>query len=162
MSVNPDPAAALAKAITGEPGAEPSTRLDRLRCLAAMFRTSTVQAALPGDATSMAEAERLVVALEAFVLEAQAVLTAWEARAAGPPTAVAIIVQGGVVQEVCSAEALPHLRFEVVDYDVDSGDASEADLVRFEDGSTSPAWRCREVLSTSSDLDWTAFDADPA
>ena len=94
--------------------------------------------------------------------DAEVALADWERRAIAPPTPVAIIVQGGVVQEVCSSGPLPQLRFEVVDYDVDGSDAAEADPVRFVDGSTSMAWRFGVELETPSGIDWTAFDADPA
>lgn len=163
MPVDPrHPAHALAKALTGPTLSAPYTRLDGLRRLAVLCRTPAVRAALLGEANALAEVEWIVVALEALVLDAEVALADWERRAAAAPTPVAIIVQGGVVQEVCSAVPLPQLRFEVLDYDVDSSDLREADSVPFTDGTEVGAWRYDAELAAPADIDWVRFDADPA
>ena len=156
------PAFALARALTGSSLTPPGTRLEALRRLASLCRRPAIKAALQSEATSVAEVRRLTAALRGLVRDAERALAKWEQASAAPPTAVAIILQDGVVQQICSAKPLPDLRFETVDYDVDSSDAGEADLVTFVDGTASKAWRHLESVEFPSDIDWTRFDADPA
>ena len=107
MPVDPrHPAHALAKALTGPTLSAPYTRLDGLRRLAPRWRPPAVRAARRSAANPQADGEWMGVAREALVLDAEVALADWERRAAAAPTPVAIIVQGGVVQEVCSAVPL--------------------------------------------------------
>ena len=161
MPTHAHPADAMAKALTGPSVSTPVTRLDALRRLEVLLRTPAVAAALRSEANSLAEADWLLVALEALILDANPALAAWEKAKAASPQPVAIIIQGGVVQDVCSATPLPQLRFETVDYDVDGADESECEAVRFIDGTRVGAWRSREPVTSPSDIDWAAFDADP-
>ncbi len=157
-----DPAQALAKSLAGPVEQPGFRRLDALRRLVALCRSPPVESALRQEAGTFAEADWLVVAAETLIVDAAPALAAWEKACSAGPTVVAVVVEGGLVQAVCVSRPLPCVRFEVVDYDVEGAQAEDLSAIAFVDGTTTPAFRRVEALTTPSDIDWSRFDAGPA
>ena len=157
-----DPAQAMAKS-HADPVEQPGfSRLNALRRLVALCRSPPVESALRQEAGSFAEADWLVVAAEALIVDAAPALAAWESTHSAGPTVVAVVVEGGLVQAVCGSRPLPRVRFEVIDYDVEGAAPEDLSTIAFVDGTTMPALRRVEALTTPSDIDWSRFDASPA
>ena len=110
------------------------SRIASLNTLLALLQEPTVLTTLRKAAGSRREADVLLVAARALVDEGETALRAWRRSKTAAPIPVAVVLEGGLVQAICSAQALPHIRFEVVDYDVEGAAPDETQRVPFVDG----------------------------
>ena len=71
---------------------------------------------------------------------------------------VVIVLEGGLVQAICSPVSLEDFEFEVVDYDTEGADADELSNIPYVDGSSGPGIRRGEAVTSPSDIDWSRLD----